>query len=168
MPWSASCAGYGWQDCQIDFFFFFFSISVREARSKVSHYLQSVVLLLLCPSATSTRTGQAALKLKQDKQFQEIKLPSPWWVHSAAAIFKQNASWCQLDFSSPPPSPLLTRRVNVFGFLRCLWLMEHQKPIWAQCDAFLRTRVCQGHTNIINEQEADWRETERREKRPRK
>lgn len=53
-------------------------------------------------------------------------------------------------------------------FLRCLWLMEHQKPIWAQCDAFLRTRVCQGHTNIINEQEADWRETEQREKRPRK
>ena len=44
--------------------------------------------------------------------------------------------------------------------LRCLWLMEHQKPILAQCDAFLRTWVCQGHINIINEQEADWSETE--------
>lgn len=44
--------------------------------------------------------------------------------------------------------------------LRCLWLMEHQKLIWAQCDTFLRTWVCQGHMNIINEQEADWRATE--------
>lgn len=44
--------------------------------------------------------------------------------------------------------------------LHCLWLMEHQKPISAQCDTFLRTWVYQGHINIINEQEADWRETE--------
>lgn len=44
--------------------------------------------------------------------------------------------------------------------LRCLWLMEHQKPISAQCDTFLRIWVCQGHINIINEQEAYWRETE--------
>lgn len=42
--------------------------------------------------------------------------------------------------------------------LRCLWLMEHQKPIWTQCDTFLRIWVCQGHINIINEQETDWRD----------
>ena len=44
--------------------------------------------------------------------------------------------------------------------LRHLWLMEHLKPISAQCDTFLRIWVCQGHINIINEQEADWSETE--------
>lgn len=44
--------------------------------------------------------------------------------------------------------------------LHCLWLMEHQKPISAQCDTFLRIRVCQGHINIANEQKAYWRDIE--------
>lgn len=52
----------------------------------------------------------------------------------------------------------LTHRVNVFGL--ALFVINGTSK--AQCDTFLRIWVCQGHINIINEQEADWREGERR------
>lgn len=50
----------------------------------------------------------------------------------------------------------LTHRVNVFGLV--LFVINGTSK--AQCDTFLRIWVCQGHINIINEQEADWREME--------
>lgn len=50
----------------------------------------------------------------------------------------------------------LTHRVNVFGL--ALFVINGTSK--AQCDTFLRIWVCQGHINIINEQEADWREME--------
>lgn len=50
----------------------------------------------------------------------------------------------------------LTHRVNVSGL--ALFVINGTSK--AQCDTFLRIWVCQGHINIINEQEADWREME--------
>lgn len=123
-------------------------------------------LLFLLSVNKHTQTGKAALKLFWNKRH---TVQCPHFCHYQSkkqsffppdefilwllflTVFKQNGWWCQLDFSSPhPQSKCLV--------LRCLWLMEHQKPISAQCDTFLRIWVCQGHINIINEQEADWRD----------
>lgn len=53
-----------------------------------------------------------------------------------------------------------THRVNVFGL--ALFVINGTSK--AQCDTFLRIWVCQGHINIINEEDANWREAETQKK----